>query len=116
MASTFADLWTELKAEASAEVAKLKADLVSIEHNILPVIETDVATVLSQFKGLAISLVVQFAGDAFKAVSGEEKLGTVVTAVYQAAVGAGKTLAIQDAQLFAQQAYNAVATAVAPKP
>jgi hypothetical protein len=114
MATTFAGLWDELKAEAAAEVANLKTDAKVLEANIAPVVESDVATVLSQFKALAISLVTQFAGDAFKAVSGEEKIGTLVTAVYQAAVGAGKNIAIQDAQMFAQQAFNAVAVALAP--
>ncbi len=116
MATTFAGLWDELKTEAATAVATLKADAKALEANIVPVIESDVAAVLSQSKGLAITLVTQFAGEAFQTVSGAEKIGTVATAVYQAAIGAGKNIAIQDAVMFAQQAFNAVAAALAPAP
>ncbi len=116
MATTFAGLWDELKADAAAEVARLRSGAKALEASVAPVAESDVAGVLSQFRGLAISLVTQFAGDAFRTVSGEEKIGTLVTALTQAALGAGKTIAIQDAQMFAQQAFHAVAAALSRTP
>ncbi len=116
MATTFAGLWDELKADAAAEVARLKSGAKALEANLAPVVESDVAGVLSQFRGLAISLVTQFAGDAFRTVSGEEKIGTLVTALSQAALGAGKAIAGEGARMFAQQAFHAVAAALSRAP
>jgi hypothetical protein len=113
-ANNFADLWNELKAEAVAEVAKLKADAVALEKSIVPVVEADIATVLSQFKTLAIQMVLQMAQGGLAAATGAEKQGVVITSVFQAAEAAGKQIAIQDAQMLAQQAFTAVATALKP--
>lgn len=113
-ATTFSGLWDELKTEAAAEVAKLKADAVAFEANIVPVIEADVVALLSQFKSLAVQTVLSLAGAAGAAMTGEEKLGTVVTTVLQSAETQGKAIALGDAQTLAQQAFNAVGTALAP--
>ena len=113
-ATTFAQLWDNLKAEAVTEIAKLKADAVAFEANIVPTIEADIVTVLDQFKSLAINTVLKFAQAEFANMSGEEKLGNVVTTVVQAAESAGKSIALGDAQTLAQQAFNAVSGALAP--
>jgi signal transduction histidine kinase len=60
-ATTFSELAAELKAEAIAAWDAVKAEAVSIEHTIVPVIEADIATVLSQFSGLAVQTVLNFA-------------------------------------------------------
>lgn len=111
-AVTFPDLWGELKSEASAEWAKLKAEAVSFEHTVIPIIEADVVAILSQFKTLAVQTVLSLAQAEFAALSGSEKQSTVVTTVFQAAEAQGLNVAIQDVRMFAQQAYDAVATTV----
>ena len=108
-ATTFAELWTELKADAVAAVAAVKADAIAIEQQIVPVIESDIVLLLGQFKQVAVAAVLSAAS---QGLTGNEKLGTVVTAVFQAAEASGVTIALNDAQMFAQQAYNAVATAL----
>lgn len=113
-ATTFEGLWTELEDGAKALLAEAGEKLQEIEANIVPTIEADIVMVLSQFKDLAIQTVMQFASAEFANMTGQEKNGNVVTTVFQAAEAAGKNIAIQDAQLLAQQAYNAVATNLAP--
>lgn len=110
MTNTFEELWTELKADAEAEWNALKAKAVEFEHTIVPVIEADIVAVLSQFKTLAIQTVLNLAQAEFNALSGAEKQSNVVTTVFQASEAAGKAVAIQDVRMFAQQAYDAVAT------
>lgn len=113
MAVTFAELGQELVADAKAAWAKLKAEATEIEHDIVPVAEADIVAVLSQFKQLAIDTVLKFAAAEFGSLTGNEKQGNVVTAVIQAAEAEGKTIALQDAAMLAQQAYDAVKTAAA---
>ena len=108
-ATTFSELWTELKADAEAAVSAAKANLVSLEQNIVPVIESDLVLVFNQLKGLAIQAVISAAASS---LSGNEKFGTVVTTVFQTAEAQALNIGIQDAQLLAQQAYLAVASAV----
>lgn len=108
MASTFAELGAELIADAEAAWQKIKDTAIEIEHNIVPVIEADIVAVLSQFKQLAIDTVLNFAQAEFNNLTGAEKQSNVVTTVFQAAEAAGKNMAIQDARLLAQQAYDAV--------
>ena len=116
MASTFSELWNELKAEAVAEIAKLKAEVADFEHTIVPVIESDVASVLSQFKNLAVTTVLNLAKAEMSVLTGAEKQSTVVTTVFQAVEAAGKEVAIQDVRMLAQQAFDAVGSALAPPP
>lgn len=112
MATTFSELWDEIKTAALNEVQVVKNDLVQWEGKIVPVVETDLVTVLSQLKGLAISLVTQFATAEFANLTGVQKQAITVTSLVQSAIASGKTLAVQDAQVLAQQAYNAVQYAV----
>lgn len=107
--STFADLWTELKQDAEAAVSAAKADLLALEQNIVPVIEADLVAVFNQLKDIAISTVLDLASSA---LSGKEKLSTVVTTVFQTAEAQALSIGLDDARLLAQQAYNAVAAAV----
>jgi hypothetical protein len=110
-ATTFAELWSELKSDAAASVAAVKAEAVALETQIVPVIESDIVLVLSQLKQLAIDTVLTAAKEA---LTGGEKLGLVVTTVLQAAEAEGKAIAVGDAQMLAQQAYYAVSTALTP--
>lgn len=109
MTTTFAQLAADLEAEAKSVLANIETGLSTIEANIVPIIEQDVATVLGQFKTLAVQTVLQMAQGVNAALSGQEKLGTVITTVIQAAEAAGLQIALEDATMFSQQAYNAVA-------
>lgn len=111
---TFAGLWDDMKAEAKSLVAAAIAEGKKLEATIVPLIESDAATILSQFKTLAIQTVIALGSAELSALSGQEKQSTIVTTVYQAAQAAGKQIAIQDVRMFAQQAYNAVATQLTP--
>lgn len=113
-ATTFEELWQELEDGAKTLLAEAGEKLQEIEANIVPTIEADIVMVLSQFKELAIQTVLQFASAEFATLTGQEKQGNVVTTIFQAAEAAGKTIAITDAQLLAQQAYNAVKVNLTP--
>lgn len=115
MARTFAELFIELKAEAIAEWAAIANKVVEFEHTIVPIIEADIVAVLSQFKTLAVKTVIEMGAAGMAQLSGGEKFGTVVTRVFMAAQAAGKQVAIEDVRLLAQQAFNAVSGALAPK-
>lgn len=108
-ATTFVELWNELKADAAAAVKAVEAKAVELEHYIVPVIEADLAMAFSQLKSVAIQAVMEAAT---LGLTGNEKLGTVVTTVYQHAEANAINIGLTDAQLLAQQAYNAVATSL----
>lgn len=109
MASTFSDLWTELKADAAAEWATIKAEAVQVENSIVPVVEADLVAALSQFKQLAITTVLNLAKSEFDVLTGQEKQSSVVTTVFQAAEEKGVQLGISDVRGFAQDVFTAVA-------
>lgn len=112
MANTFADLWEEVKTAALNAVQSLKGQLVQFEHAAVPVIEQDLLIVLNQFKGLAVNLVTTLAQKEFENLTGTQKNVITVQTILASAKTAGKDLAVQDAQLLAQQAFNAVKYAV----
>lgn len=112
--TTFSGLWDDLKAEANTLVQGAIAEGKKLEETIVPLIEADAVAVLSQFKTLAIQTVISLGAGELSALSGQEKQSTVVTTVFQAAQAAGKQVAIEDVRMFAQQAYNAVATTLVP--
>ena len=113
-ATTFTELWDELKTEALNLWQAAKNDVVAVERTIVPVIETDITTVLSQFKTVALGTVMSLATAEFANLTGTQKNAITVNTIVQSAIAAGKTLALQDAQMLAQQAYHAVATSVTP--
>jgi len=113
-ATTFAGLFTDLKTEATAFVKSLEAGAIALEHTIVPVVESDIATVLSQFKTVALNTVMSLASAEFNNLTGAQKNAITTNTIVQAAVASGKTIAQQDAQMLAQQAYNALATTLAP--
>ena len=115
MATTFSELWEEIKTAALNVVQTVKADLVQWEHNAVPVIEQDLVLVLSQFKAFAVNMIVTLATEEFQNLTGAQKNTITVASIVSAAKSAGKDLAVQDAQLLAQQAYNAVVTAATGK-
>jgi hypothetical protein len=116
MGSTFADLWTELKAEAVSQIAALEADAAVVEANITPIVESDLVALFGQFKTLLISTVLNLAKAEFSNLTGQEKQGNVVTTVFQAAEASGVSLLLSDATMLAQQAYNAVGASLSPAP
>lgn len=108
MANTFSGLWDELKTEALNTWQAIKNDIVSLEHTLVPVVEQDIALVLSQFKGVAVQMIMTLAQAEFANLSGTQKNAITVATIVNSAKAAGKQLAIQDAQLLAQQAFNAL--------
>jgi hypothetical protein len=113
MANTFSDLWDEIKTAALNEVQSLKNTIIQWEGRLVPTIESDLVLVLSQFKSLAVNMVTTLAAAEFANLTGGQKQSITVNTIIQSALNAGKPIAIQDAQLLAQQAYNAVKSAVA---
>ena len=109
-ATTFTELWAELKAEATAAWASVKGEVTIIEHNIVPVVESDIATILSQLKAAAVNTVMTLAQQEFANLTGTQKNTITVNTIVQSAIASGKTILTQDAAVLAQQAYQAVAT------
>lgn len=109
MANTFEDLWSELKADAAKEWETIEAGATQIEHNIVPVVESDLVAALTQFKQLAITTVLNLAKSEFDVLTGQEKQSSVVTTVFQAAEAKGVQLGIADVRGFAQDVFTAVA-------
>jgi hypothetical protein len=112
MATTFSELWAEMKTEALNIWQSVKAEAVTLEHNLVPAIESDLVTVLSQFKGVALNTVMSLAGAEFANLTGTQKNAITVNTIVQTALATGKAVALQDAQLLAQQAYNGLTTTV----
>jgi hypothetical protein len=69
---------------------------------LLPEVENDVEVALDDLIGIAGQAVLDQAGSV---LAGAEKFGAAVTSVIQTVEGAGKTVAIQTAQMAVQQAY-----------
>lgn len=113
MASTFSQLWEEIKTTALNEVQSLKNTIIQWEGRIVPTVEQDLVLVLAQFKSLAVNMVTTLAAQEFANLTGGQKQTITVNTIIQSALAAGKPVALQDAQLLAQQAYQAVKQAVA---
>jgi hypothetical protein len=111
-ATTFSQLIEEIKTEALNLWQGLKTEVLTFEHNIVPVIEADLVLVLSQFKGLATSMIMTLATQEFANLTGGQKNTITVNTIIEAAKAAGKPIVAQDAQLLAQQAYNAIASTI----
>lgn len=114
-ASTFTELFDEIKTVALNEVQSLKNTLVSWEHTLVPVVESDLILILSQLKGIAVSMITTLAGQEFANLTGGQKNTITVQTILQSAIAAGKPVATQDAQMLAQQAFHAVVSAVSVK-
>lgn len=100
------NLWENLKNTAAAEVNLVVSELG-------PVVKSEVAVVLSQLKSLAINTVVSLAQTEFSNLTGDQKHSITVNTIVQAALVQGKTLALHDAAVLAQGAFDALA-ATAP--
>jgi len=112
MANTFSELWEEIKTAALNAVQTVKADLIQWEHAAVPEIEKDLVLVLSQLKSLAVNMVTTLATAEFANLTGGQKQTITINTIIQSALAAGKPVALQDAQLLAEQAYHAVKSAV----
>ena len=110
MANTFVELIEEIKTEALNLWQNLKGQALSFEHSIVPVIEQDLVLVLGQFKSLATNMIMTLAQAEFANLTGGQKNIITVNTIVEAAKAAGKPILLQDAQLLAQQAYNAIAS------
>lgn len=116
-ATSFQQLWDELKTAALNAWQTLKGQAIAAEKAIVPVVEQDVFVVLGQFKGVAVDTILTLAGSAYSNLTGTQKNAITANTVYQAAIASGKKIALQDAQMFAQQAYQAlVSTVTQPAP
>lgn len=100
------NLWENLKNSAASEVNLIVSELG-------PVVKSEVAVVLSQLKSLAINTVVSLAQTEFSNLTGDQKHSITVNTIVQAALVQGKTLALHDAAVLAQGAFDALA-ATAP--
>lgn len=112
--TTFVGLFEELKTDALNAWQAAKNTAVALEHSIVPVVEQDLMVVLGQVKTVAINMVMTLATSAFSNLSGGQKNTITTQAIVQAAAAQGKTIALQDAQMLAQQAFNALRTTLAP--
>lgn len=113
-ASTFTQLWEELKTDALNAWQHVQSEVLVIERNLVPVIEQDLILVFSQVKTTAINMILTLATQEFQNLTGGQKNTITVQTVLAAAKTAGKELALQDAQLIVQQSYNALVTTLAP--
>lgn len=118
MATTFSELFAEIKTAALNEVQKLKASFAVFEAKAVPVIEADLVAIGSQVKGVAVSLASTLAMQEFSNLTGAQKQAITVKSIMATAVALGKPLVENDAIMFAQQAYHgsqdAIATLAAP--
>lgn len=112
-ATTFAELWDELKTDALNAWQVVKSDVQQWEGAIVPVVKADLVTVLGQFKTVALNTVMQLATAEFANLTGAQKNTITTNTIVQAALANGKQIGIQDAQMLAQQAYNGLGAAVA---
>ena len=111
-ATTFSGLWDELKTEALNAWQNIKTEAVALEQKFVPVAEADIATGLSQFKTLAVQLVLSLAGQEFANLTGSQKNTITTASIIATAKSLGTQIVQQDAAMLAQQAYNAVVTTV----
>jgi hypothetical protein len=113
----FSGLCDELKTEALNAWENLKskgeAEVQLIAKGLGPVIVAEAATVLSQFKSVAISTVMMLAQAEYANLTGAQKNGITANTILQAAAASGKALALDDAKTLAQGAFDAL-TATAP--
>lgn len=108
---TFSSMFADLKTEAVAEWEKLKgeaaADVAYIAASLGPVIKSEAAVVLSQFKTVAIQTVIMLARQEYATLTGAQKNGITANTILQSAYASGKSVALQDAATFAQDAFDA---------
>lgn len=102
------DIAASLEAFAVQGWDKVKAEAITIEQEVEPVIESGLAQAVSQFGQLAVQTVMNLMTAAGASLSGGEKLNLTVTTITDAAEKAGVALAAQDATALAQNAYTAV--------
>jgi hypothetical protein len=112
-ATTFAQLWDELKTEALNVVQNMKAEFKAFEAKAVPVLEADLALVLSQVKGVAVTTAATLATAEFANLTGGQKQTITVNSILQTAIALGKPIAQQDAQMLAQQAFHGTQDAIA---
>ena len=112
-ATTFAQLWDEIKTEALNVVQNLKAEFSAEEKKVVPVVEADLAMIFSQLKGVAVSTAATLATQEFANLTGAQKQSITINSIMSTAVALGKPVVQQDAQMLAQQAYHGTQDAIA---
>lgn len=110
--TTLSQFWETLKTDALNLWQTVKADVTAEAVKFEPIVEADLVLVLSQLKTVALNTIMALATAEFQNLTGTQKNTITVNTIVQSAVASGKTIALQDAQLLAQQSYNALATAV----
>ncbi len=111
-ATTFTELWEEIKTEALNIWQGVKNEALVLEHTLVPTVEADIVLVLSQFKSVALDTVMALAQQEFANLTGTQKQDITVQSILGAAKNAGKVIVQQDAVLLAQQAYQGLASTV----
>lgn len=112
--TSFTSLWEELKTDALNIWQSVQGKAVAAEGKIVPIVEKDIMLVLSQFRGIATSMVMTLATAEFNNLTGGQKNTITAATIMQAARSAGQVVLQQDAQMLAQQAYHAIATTLIP--
>lgn len=112
-ATTFAQLWDEIKTEALNVVQNLKAEFVTFETKAVPVVEADLVAIFSQLKGIATTTAATLATQEFANLTGGQKTTITLNSIMATAVALGKPIVQQDAQMIAQQAYHGTQDAIA---
>jgi hypothetical protein len=101
--SLFQRLLDELETEAMNFWQSVKNEAEVIGTAIRP----EIVLLLSQFKTIAINTVAALAQAEFANLTGGQKQSITINTIVQAALLQGKTLAIADASVLAQSAYDA---------
>lgn len=110
MATTFAQLWDETKAEAQKLWQEAKDEVKAFENAFVPKAEADLAAAGSQFASFALQMAWTLAGQEFANLTGGQKNTITITAVKAAAIQAGAPLLEGVANKLAEDAYQALKT------
>jgi len=106
-----------LAAAAAAEWAKIKAEGIVIEQELVADAKTTFATVVEQFGPLVMSTISNLATAEFASLTGGEKQNLAVTTVVDKAAQSGIVLLAEDATALVKngfEAFQAAAPAIVP--
>lgn len=114
-ATTFSGLVEELKEDAIELFHEGEDFLKRAEKVIVPVVESAVVAIFSNFKKIAMDLIVEVGETAVEGATGQEKHSTVVTKLWQEIQAAGHT--VEDVGQsavsgFVKDTYDAMAAAL----
>lgn len=105
---TLHDIVAGLESLAQQAWDKIKAEAITIEQKVEPVVESGLAVAFQHFGHLAVETVTELMTAAGANLSGGEKLNLTVTKIVDAAEQKGIAIAHADATALAKNAYAAV--------